>query len=59
LKRFVTLFELTVQEQRTIVVLLLVIAAILVAKTYREQANEKRQPQSSAAQPSPSPGTRP
>lgn len=59
MKRFHALFDLTVAEQRTIVVALLVLAAFFVTKTYREQRSEARTQQSTPAQPSPSPGARP
>jgi hypothetical protein len=50
-------FELTVAQQRAIIVLLLIFVVAVAVKNYRERMNE--QPPAAIAQPSPSPGTRP
>jgi hypothetical protein len=55
LKSFITMFELTVPEQRTIVVLLLAFVGIVAAKKYHDRSSAP----TAVVQPSPSPGTRP
>ncbi len=58
MKRFFAMFELTVAEQRLIIVLLLIFVATVAVRSYRERTNDHR-PVEAVAQPSPSPGTRP
>ncbi len=58
MKRFFAMFELTVAEQRLIIVLLLIFAAAVAVKKYRERTNDHRSGEA-FVQPSPSPGTRP
>ncbi len=52
------MFELTVAEQRLIIVLLLIFVAAVAVKKYRERTNDHRSGEA-FVQPSPSPGTRP
>ncbi len=58
MKRFFAMFELTVAEQRLIIVLLLIFVAAVAVKKYRERTNDHRAVEA-FVQPSPSPGTRP
>ena len=59
MKRFLPVFELTVAQQRTILVVLLALTAFFAIKHHRERTLEERSIESSLVQPSPSPGTRP
>lgn len=52
------MFELTVAEQRIVIVLLLTAIGIAIVVEYRERANDQRAPES-FAEPSPSAGTFP
>jgi hypothetical protein len=54
-KSFIAMFELTVPEQRTVVVFLLAFVGIVAAKNYYEKPSAP----TAIVQPSPSPGTRP
>jgi len=58
MKRLRGVFELTVPEQRIIVVLLLAFVALVAVRQYREHPTHQRSAESLVA-PSPSPGTRP
>ncbi len=56
MKRLLAVFELTVPEQRVVIVLLSILIALAAAKTYRA---EKHARVPATAQPSPSPGILP
>ncbi|CAN5514152.1 hypothetical protein BH18VER1_BH18VER1_03210 [soil metagenome] len=58
MNKFLAMFALTVAEQRTVVVAMLMIVAFCAAKTYRDGAAAPDWAEISA-QPSPSPGIRP
>ncbi len=59
MKRFLAMFDLTVAEQRTIVLVMVAIVAFCAGKTYRDKAAEQTPREEAYAQRSPTPGTRP
>ena len=56
MKKLLGVFELTVSEQRVIIVLLSIFVAVIALRSYRAQHSP---PAAIEAQPSPSPGIRP
>lgn len=58
MRKFLDAFELTVAQQRVVIVLLLVFVAAMAAKSFWQGPVDRRL-QTPAVQPSPSPGTGP
>jgi hypothetical protein len=61
IKRVVPVFQLTVAEQRVVIVVLCAVVAVFAVKSYREAALDAKpaEPLSTIDQPSSSPGIRP
>lgn len=59
MKRLLRVFELTVPEQRVVIVLLSLLVLFVAVKHHRRAADPAPSPNDLSAQPSPSPGMRP